>query len=113
MTFMSLIAKKLRSNTRSKVGAALIMPKLKELKDVFDYTEYGGAPILGIKKPVLKIHGSSNFNAVRSGILRGIPFVEEGVVEHIESSVAAITDAGYAGDTSDISDSPDTEGTGE
>lgn len=52
-----------------KIAAALIMSKIKDFKKRFDYTEVGGAVLMGISKPVIKAHGSSNgkafFNAVR------------------------------------------------
>jgi len=49
-----------------------------------DYTQYGGAPILGVSKPVIKMHGSSNAKAVKNAILRGIDFAEGRVVELIK-----------------------------
>lgn len=71
----------------SKIGAILLLGKLKELKSDFDYSEYGGAPILGVKGAVLKIHGSSSARAVKNAILKGIPYAEHNVVQTIENAV--------------------------
>ena len=75
---------------KSKLGALLLKDKFGELKSEFDYSEYGGAPILGIKGAVVKIHGSSNANAVMNAILKGIPYVENKVVQIIQNSVEEI-----------------------
>ena len=60
---------------------------LNAMKKEFDYEEYGGAPILGINGPVIKIHGSSGANAVKNAILKGIPYSRENVVEIIRQSM--------------------------
>lgn len=85
---LKLLKTKFSDGIRAKLGALLLMKKLNELKTEFDYTEYGGAPILGVKGPLIKIHGSSTANAVRSSIEKGIPFVENNVVETIGKYVA-------------------------
>ena len=76
------------SGLSAKMGALLLKPKLKEMKAAFNYNEYGGAPILGVKAPVVKIHGSSNYEAVVSGILKAVPYIEKGVINEIEKAVA-------------------------
>lgn len=82
-----LIKTKFTEDTISKLGALLLSGKLNELKKAFDYSEYGGAPILGVKGALIKIHGSSNANAVKNAILKGIPYVENNVVQIIQNSV--------------------------
>ena len=69
------------------VGGALVKSKLASLKDEFDYEEYGGAPILGVSGPVIKMHGSSTERAVRSAIIRGIPYAKENVVDIIRQEI--------------------------
>jgi phosphate acyltransferase len=86
-TILKLIKAKFTSNTISKVGALLLKGQLDSLKKEFDYSEYGGAPILGVKGPIIKIHGSSNANAVKNAIIKGIPYVENKVVQKIQNSV--------------------------
>ena len=65
----------------------MLRDKLGELKREFDYSEYGGAPILGVRGGIIKTHGSAGTNAVRSTILKAIPFAEENVVEVIQDSM--------------------------
>ncbi len=86
---LKLLKKKFLDGLKAKIGAMFLKNKLEELKDEFDYTEYGGAPILGVDGAMVKMHGSSNANAVKNTILKGIPYAEEGVVDKIK---AAITD---------------------
>ena len=90
INIVNLLKKKFTENARAKMGAALLSKKLRSLKEEFDYTEYGGAPILGVKGPVVKMHGSSNANAVKNSILKAIPFAEENVVGIISESVFEI-----------------------
>lgn len=85
-----LLKDMLGSSLRAKMGAAMMADQLKGLKKVFDYSEYGGAPILGVRGPVIKIHGSSNANAVTNAIIKGIPYVEQDVVGIISDAVAAL-----------------------
>ncbi len=48
-----------------------------------DYTEYGGAPLMGIAKPVIKAHGSSNPNAFKNAIRQAKEFVQKEVIHEI------------------------------
>ena len=84
---LKLVKKKLLTNIKTKVAAIMLKPQLEELKSEFDYEEYGGAPILGVDGPVIKIHGSSTANAVRNAIIKGIPYGEENVVDIIRQSM--------------------------
>ncbi len=52
-----------------------------------DYSEYGGAPILGVRGAVIKVHGSSKANAVKSAIIKSIPYVQYDVVSIIKEAV--------------------------
>ena len=84
---LKLVKKKLMTSIKTKMAALMLKPQLEELKADFDYEEYGGAPILGVNGPVIKIHGSSTANAVKNAILKGIPYGEENVVEIIRKSM--------------------------
>lgn len=84
---VDLLKEKLTATTLSKLGALMLTSQLKELNKEFDYSEYGGAPILGVRGPVIKIHGSSKANAVKNAIIKGIPYVENNVVGIIRDSV--------------------------
>ena len=63
-----LLREAIGSDTRSKVGGLLLRPALKQLWRKMDYTEYGGAPLLGIKGVCIISHGSSNEKAVKNAI---------------------------------------------
>jgi glycerol-3-phosphate acyltransferase PlsX len=84
---LKLIKNKFTEGVVPKMGAILLSGKLKEMKAQFDYSEYGGAPILGVKGALMKMHGSSNANAVKNTIIKGIPYVETKVVQTIQNSV--------------------------
>ncbi|MDP2891628.1 MAG: phosphate acyltransferase PlsX [Bacillota bacterium] len=86
----SALKSELKKNFRSKIGAFLCMPALKRLKDRMDYTEYGGAPLLGISKGVIKAHGSSDAKAIKNSIRQARAFVKFGVAERIADVVAQI-----------------------
>lgn len=84
---LKLLKKKFLDGMKAKIGAMFLKSKLRELKDEFDYSEYGGAPILGVDGAMIKMHGSSNANAVKNTILKGIPYAEEGVVDMIKDAI--------------------------
>jgi glycerol-3-phosphate acyltransferase PlsX len=86
-SILKLLKQKFTAGVVPKMGALLLSGKLKELKSEFDYSEYGGAPILGVKGALVKMHGSSNANAVKNTILKGIPYAETNVVQMIQNSV--------------------------
>ena len=71
------------TNIATMVSGLTIKEKKKELKQKFDASEHGGAPILGISKPVIKAHGSSDANAIKNAVRQAIYFVETGINEDI------------------------------
>lgn len=78
----------LKQSIFSKVSAALTMKKgLLEFKKKMDYTEHGGAPILGIAKPVIKAHGSSNAYAFKNAIRQAIAFIDGDVIKKVETTL--------------------------
>lgn len=76
----------------TKLAAALVMGGIKEFKQSMDYREYGGAPLLGTKKPVIKGHGSSDAKAIVSAIRQAKKFVETDVIKSIEKNVTVMED---------------------
>lgn len=78
------------AGTKEKMGAMLLKNQLKGMKAEFDYSEYGGAPVLGLRGPLVKMHGSSDAKAVKNTIIKAIPYVEENVVDIIQNSVVDI-----------------------
>lgn len=73
-----------------KIAALMIMKKIKAFKKKMDYTEVGGAVLLGISKPVIKAHGSSNGTAFYNAIRQAKNCVEGKVIEEITSSLTSI-----------------------
>ena len=84
---MNRIKDKIMESTVSKIGGLLAKKKLYELKGEFDYSEEGGAPILGVKGAVLKIHGSSEADAVKNAIIKAIDYVESDVTGKIAEAI--------------------------
>lgn len=80
---MSELKNILTSSLKSKIGAALIKSSLKSFKARFDYNEYGGAPLIGVKAPVIKAHGSSNAIAIKNAVKQAKIYVESGVNDTI------------------------------
>ena len=85
--YVALLTDMFKSSFITKMSAVAHMGRLKELKKLMDYSEYGAAPLLGIKGAVLKMHGSSKSNAVRNAIIKGRTYVEENVVDIISRNV--------------------------
>lgn len=77
----------LNKNLKTKIAAGLIMSDLKELKKTIDYNEYGGAPIMGVCKPVFKAHGSSKAKTIRNAILQTASYVEGDVIGEITKEI--------------------------
>ena len=71
------------STIRSKIGALLVKPALKKTLKDFDVSEYGGAPLPGLKGLVVKSHGSSDANEIKNSILQCIQFKEQKINEKI------------------------------
>ncbi len=75
----------LMSSLRSKIGALLIKPALKQVLKKFDASEYGGAPMLGLNGLVVKTHGSATAAEVSNSILQCITFKEQGINDKIRT----------------------------
>ena len=71
-----------------KLAGAMVLKKAKALKKRFDAKEYGGAPFLGIAKPIIKAHGNSDARAIKNAIRQAIAYAETGVIEEIEALAA-------------------------
>ena len=80
----------LTKDFKSKMAAMLVMKNVKEFKKKVDYTEYGGAPLLGIAKPVIKAHGSSNAKAFYNAVRQAKQTVENNVIGEITSALEAM-----------------------
>ena len=81
------LKRRFTANPVSKMGAMMLKGQLLGIKKEFNYSEYGGAPILGVNGGLLKMHGSSDETAVKQTILKAIPYVREGVCDTIRDSI--------------------------
>lgn len=89
---MAMIKEELQKNIFVKIGAGLVFSQAKGLKKKIDYTEYGGAPLLGVKGISVISHGSSKAKAIRNAIRVAKECVEVGVVNCIKESIGENVD---------------------
>jgi glycerol-3-phosphate acyltransferase PlsX len=75
------------STTRSKIGALLVKPALKETLKDFDASRYGGAPMLGLNGLVVKTHGNAKSTEVRNSILQCVTFTEQHINDKIKKNL--------------------------
>ena len=85
-------------NTLNKLAAGILKKDVYGLKAMFDAGEVGGTALLGISKPVIKAHGSSNARAIRSAVKQAMTFIEAGVIESIEKNVQYMRITGNEGE---------------
>ena len=86
-TMLSMVKEGMMANLKSKIGALLAKPALKETMKAFDASQYGGAPLLGLKGLVVKTHGNSKSVEVCNSILQCITFKEQQINEKIKESL--------------------------
>ena len=75
------------SSLKTKIGALLIKNELKQTLKDFDASDYGGAPMLGLKGLVVKSHGSSNAKAFKNAIRQCVLFKEADIVGKIQDKL--------------------------
>ncbi len=78
---MTMLKDVFYKNTATKLAAAVLKPGLRAFKNRLDYSKYGGAPIIGLQKPVIKAHGSSNAEAIKNAVRQAIDWSKSGVTE--------------------------------
>ena len=86
-TLFKLIKQVLYKNIFNKLAALVIKKDLYALKSMMDSSEVGGAPLLGVKKPVIKAHGNSDAKAIKNAVKQAITFTETGVIEKISENL--------------------------
>ena len=80
------------SGVIGKLAGVMVLKKAKNLKKRFDAKEYGGAPFLGIAKPVIKAHGNSDAKAIKNAIRQAIAYVKTDVIAEIEALASETQD---------------------
>lgn len=91
-TLIKKIKASMMTSFRSKMGALLVKPALKATLKDFDASEYGGAPLLGLKGLVVKTHGSSTAKEVCTSIIQCVAFKEQNISEKIQEAVQKTKD---------------------
>lgn len=86
-TLIAKIKEGMMSTTRSKMGALLVKPALKQTLKDFDASKYGGAPMLGLNGLVVKTHGNSKSLEIKNSIIQCITFCEQRINEKIREKV--------------------------
>ena len=76
------------TSLRSKIGALLVKPALKQTLKAFDLEQYGGAPMLGLKGLVVKTHGSSKAVEIKNSVLQCITFTEQNINQKIQEKIS-------------------------
>lgn len=83
----NLVKEMFMKNIFTKLGGLLALDGVKQLKKTMDYRSYGGAPLLGTKKPIIKGHGSSDAKAVYNAVGQAKKFVETNIIDEIIKNV--------------------------
>ena len=77
---------------KGKLAGALVKKPMYDMKKRFDANEIGGAPILGVSKPVIKAHGSSNAKAFKNAIGQAIAYASSTTIDDITATMAAVAE---------------------
>ena len=89
----TVLKESLKATITSQVGAMLSRSAFSDFKKRIDHTEYGGAPLLGLKGVCIITHGSSNANAIKNAVRVAAEFAERHINEAIEQGLAALRPA--------------------
>jgi glycerol-3-phosphate acyltransferase PlsX len=86
----TVLKESLKATITRQVGALLSRSAFSDFKKRLDHTEYGGAPLLGVKGVCIITHGSSNANAMKNAIRVAAEFSQRGINDKIERGLAAL-----------------------
>jgi len=86
-TLVDKIKEGMMSSLRSKIGALLVKPALKNTLKSFDASEHGGAPMLGLNGLVVKTHGNSKSLEIKNSVIQCIAFCEQRINEKIKENI--------------------------
>jgi len=85
----AMIKEELTRDLRSKVGAKLALPAFARFRKRVDYTEMGGAPLLGIDGAAIICHGASPVKAIKNAVRVAAEWAKAGLNEHIKAALEA------------------------
>ena len=87
----SLVSRMFKKNIITMIGALCCNSGVKNLKKLLDYREIGGTPFLGIKKPVIKAHGSSDARAFRNAVKQAMDAANSDISQELEQYLAQLS----------------------
>ena len=87
MTLLKLIKGIFYKSLKNKLSALMLKKDFYSLKRMMDSSEVGGAPLLGVRKTVIKAHGSSDAKAIKNAIRQAVKFTENGVIDLISENL--------------------------
>jgi glycerol-3-phosphate acyltransferase PlsX len=96
--FRKMLQESLKATITRKIGYVLAREAFNDFKKRVDYSEYGGAPLLGVKGVCIISHGRSNANAIKNAIRVAAEFAEGGVNERIEAELGGGAAKGHSAD---------------
>ncbi|MCK4537161.1 MAG: phosphate acyltransferase PlsX [Candidatus Krumholzibacteria bacterium] len=85
----SLIREGVEESAVAKLGALLMKPAFRRMKETLDYAEYGGVPLIGTDGVTIIGHGGSSAKAIKNAILTAERFIESGINERLRSRTEA------------------------
>jgi glycerol-3-phosphate acyltransferase PlsX len=85
---LTMLKESLSSNLAAQIGYVLAREAFEELRQRIDYSEYGGAPLLGVKGVCVVCHGRSNANAIKNAIRVAVNFLDRGLNDKLEHELA-------------------------
>lgn len=88
-TLIDKVKSGMMSSLRSKIGALLVKPALKQTLKSFDASQYGGAPLLGLNGLVVKSHGSAKSTEIRNAVIQCVQFKQQKINEKIKENIIA------------------------
>lgn len=86
-TLISKVKEGMMGSIRSKLGALLVKPALKQTLKSFDASQYGGAPLLGLNGLVVKSHGSSKALEIKNSIIQCVQFKQQKINDRIKENI--------------------------
>ena len=96
ISIMRQVKEMLMQSAKSKLAAALLKSYLYKLKARMDYNEYGGAPVMGVSRPVFKTHGSAKAKTVKNALRLTKEYVATNVIDMISKSIRPVSQGNTA-----------------
>ena len=87
---LATMKKQFKSSPAALIGSVFMLGAIKRMKKGLDFDKYGGALLLGLKKPVVKSHGSSKPSAIKNSIKNALSIHRNGLIPQIEEMLSKV-----------------------